>query len=64
MAKIQCGVKLDIFNFASYRIVPQCRVQTEDDEELAGHDQLSKVEGWIRGNTMVGPVLEVAVNDH
>ena len=46
---------------------------TLDDAELAKlddscrkytlprDDQLSKVNGWIRGNTKVGPVLEVAV---
>ena len=25
---------------------------------------LSKVKGWIRGNTKIGPVLEVAVDHH
>ena len=49
---------------------------TLDDAELARlggsgreytsprDDQSSKVEGWIRGNTKIGPVLEAAVSYH
>ena len=49
---------------------------TSDDAELAKlggscreytlprDDQLSKVKGWIRGRTKIGPVLEVAVSYH
>ena len=31
---------------------------------LPRDDQLSKVKGWTRGNTKIGPVLEVAVSYH
>ena len=31
---------------------------------LLRDDQLSKVKGWIRGNTKIGPALEVAVSYH
>ena len=29
---------------------------------LRGDDKLSKIKGWIRGNTKIGPTLEVAVS--
>ena len=31
---------------------------------LPRDDQLSKVQGWLRGNTKIGPVLEVTVSYH
>ena len=51
---------------------------TIDEEELAKldclgsrreytlprDDELSKAIGWIRGNTTIGPVLEVTVTNH
>ena len=31
---------------------------------LLRDDRLSKTKGWIRGNTKIGPALEVAVSHH
>ena len=31
---------------------------------LPRDDELSKAKGWIRGNTKIGPVLEVTVSNH
>ena len=32
--------------------------------KLPRDDELSKAKGWIRGNTKIGPVLEVTVSNH
>ena len=56
-AKGQCFVTLDDAELA--KLGRSCREYT-----LPRDDQLSKVKGWIRGNTKIGPVLDVAVSYH
>ena len=35
-----------------------------DEKTVPRHNAASKVKGWIRGNTKIGPALEVAVSHH
>ena len=57
VAKGQCFVTLDEAELA--KLGGSCR-----EYALSRNDQLSKVKGWIRGNTKIGPVLEVTISYH
>ena len=57
VARGQYSVTLDEAELA--KLDGSCREYT-----LLRDDQLSKVKGWIRGNTTIGPVVEVTVSYH
>ena len=57
VAEGQCIVTLDDAELA--KLGGSCRENT-----LPRDDQLFKARGWIRGNTKISPVLEVAVSYH